>query len=149
MALFFIFLLTFAVANTQSQSHKQKLQIYALTNDYILNIQHLAVNDINDRTDLLPNYEIHTIYINDNTDITTDASIINSNILNTLSSILVRDSLLSDDNSTLTIPIILGTSSSSLSILTSPLLASFNWGQISSASTSSLLSDCTKSTSAS
>ena len=144
MALFIVLCLSIYSVLTVSENKvesKQKLLLYALSSvslgqsgGYIVGAQRLAVNDINNRIDILPNYELHIELINSNNSKTTS--------LKSALSISSTNSLLwSEDNSTIIIPIVLGMPWSSLSIMTAPALAAFNWSQISSSATSILLSD--------
>ena len=134
-----ILLSSFFIFPIYQCQEKQTLRIYALSalsNDYfggyVVGAQRLAANKINNDPNLLPNYNISIEALDGKGD-TTETLILS---LETSSAPSLQVS-----NSTIAIPIILGAPFSSLSIITSPALAAFNWAQISSAATSVLLSD--------
>ena len=118
---------------------KIKINIHALTaiapdtpGGYIIGAQKLAINEINGNDSILSDYHL-SLVVSD-----TDE---NEQKCVSLSLGLTQDDIYNKQNDTISIPIVLGLTYSSLSIATNPILSTFNWAQISSGSTSVLLSN--------
>eukprot|EP01084_Bolivina_argentea_P062281 113878_1 len=131
------FLLTLQFKLWLVDSMTNKLVIYSITNSdqEIIAAQNLAAKYINSHSDLLSNYEIEVVLLN------ADSSSVTAlkHAVQIISNPSLPSLLLS--NSTILIPIILGCPWSSMTIMTAPALNAYNFGQISSSSTSIALSD--------
>eukprot|EP01084_Bolivina_argentea_P038481 71152_1 len=147
-----IFTLVFIHIVTPSTTNKHTIQIDAMTitqksmesgtgiGGYVTAAQYLALESINNDSSLLNDYIFALkIYNTQNNNKRTIEQAIEISDIDTLS-------LSNSDKLSFRVPIMLGTPSSTLSILTNPILGAFDWSQISSYSTSTQLSEIQYST---
>ena len=122
------------------ESTKKNLTFFAISNvgtdtsgRSVVGAQWLAIQEINNNTDLLSNYELKLeVY-----DAAGDASF---SLIQALD--IANDHVSTENN--IYFPIVLGAPWSSISTSTNPVLGAFNMGQISGGATSIALSDTSK-----
>ena len=125
--------------NGDNTKNKQKLRLYSLPgpaySDDIIPAQEIAMRVINNDSTILSNYELTLQSLN-----TTDnkATALKEILLLTT---LHQNSLLNEDDLSITFPFILGPPFSSYSAVTAPAANAFHWSLMSSAATAVTLSD--------
>lgn len=119
-------------------ANKTNINIYALTaitkstpGGYIIGAQRLAIKEINSNNSILSNYNLSLIVLDTDEEKPKAVKL-------SLGLTQIEHGTESTD---INIPFVLGVTYSVLSITVNPILSAFNWAQISSASTSVLLSD--------